>query len=164
MPADRERARPAHAVPRLRAAGPRLDPVQLRRVGRRHAHAGLQRVRRRGRVRPPGVQETRDPRGQAHQAHRVHRDGRRTGGPQRVPAREGDGEGDVQDPGREPVGNGRAERRRARQKEVGLRGTGSREDHRLLGDHHERRRWRYVLFVLCVPPSPLYPPRFQIRI
>jgi hypothetical protein len=31
---------------------------------------------------------------------------------------------------------------------VGLRGAWSREDNRLLGDHHERRRRRYVTFGL----------------
>lgn len=163
VPAHRGRARPARAVADGRAAGPCLDPVQRavrRRRGasaghrrqRRRAHARLERVRRRDAVAgrsagpSPRVQEARDARGTAHQAHRVHGDGRRAGGPKRVPAGEGDGEGDVQDPRREPVGDGRAERRGPRQEEVGLRGTGTREDHRLLGDHHERRRWRLVFF------------------
>lgn len=140
MSADRGRARPARAVPRRRPAGHRLDPVQLRRARRRRAHAGLRRVRRRGR--PPGVQAPGDAGRAAHQADRVHRDRRRTGGPERVPAGEGDREGDVQDPGGEPMGDRRAERRRPGQEEVGLRGVGPREDHRLLGDHHERRRRR----------------------
>ena len=76
--------------------------------------------------------------GAADQADRVHGGGRRARGEDRLPAGEGVGARDVQDPGGEPLGHRRAQRGGACEEEVGLRGAGTRENNRLLGDHHQQ--------------------------
>lgn len=89
-------------------------------------------------------EEESDEGGATHQEDRVHRVGRRHGGQERVPAGEGNRQGDVQDKGWESLGDGGAERGGASEEEVGLRGAGTGEDDRLLGDDHQRRERRWV--------------------
>ena len=82
------------------------------------------------RDRPGGLEPTSGPaKAPSHsgrssdQAHRVHRGRRPARGKDRLPAGEGVRTRDLQDQGREPLGDRRAQRVGPRQEEVGLRRT-----------------------------------------